>query len=160
MFIQVKPAVLITALKEKAMFRKTLCLAALTTLFTGSLLVAQQSAPDTTQAPASGASHHHRHHAPDPNKQTAHLTKALNLTSDQASKVEPILADRDQKMAALQADTTLSPKDMHKQMRAIHMGTEQQLEGVLTPDQVQQMKSMHHRGHRGPQDQAPPAPGV
>ena len=35
-------------------------------------------------------------------------------------------------------------------MHAIQRDTEQQLAGVLTPEQVEQMKSMHHGGHHGP----------
>ena len=122
----------------------------------GSFAFAQepQQAPAPIERP-----HHHGHHAPDPQKAAAFLSKKLNLSADQTAKLEPILADRDQKMSALMANTALTPQDRHTQFRAIHQATEQQLAGVLTSEQLQQMKAMHH-GFHGHHDRhgAPPAP--
>ena len=130
------------------MNRATLPAALILVLSGGLALTAQQPAanpaPDAQQAPAPV----HRHHAPNSQKEIAHLTKALNLTPDQAAKVEPILADRDQKVAALQSDTTLTEDARRQQMKAIHKASEQQLDAVLTPDQREQMKSLHHE-HEG-----------
>jgi protein CpxP len=122
----------------------------------GSLLVAQQQ--DATPPPPVKA-HHHAH---NPQREAARLSKKLNLTSDQTAKLEPILADRDQKLTALTNDSTISPVVMKQQLRAIHKDTRQQLATVLTPDQLQQMKS-HHRGHGAPgqpQPQANPQAGL
>ena len=142
--------------------------AALAVVLSGSLAFAQQSPapierPDAAQAqqPAPDVQQPaHQHRAPNPNRETKRLTKQLNLTTDQASKVEPIIADRDQKTAALAADTTLSPDARRAQMKALHHDSEKQLAAILTPDQLQQMKSMHRKGHRGgPEgspDSAPP----
>lgn len=88
----------------------------------------------------------HAHHLHDPQKEAQHLSKALNLTPDQTAKLAPILADRDQKMAALRGDGQAPPPDARKQMHAIQKSTIEQLATILTPDQLQQMKSMHH-GH-------------
>jgi len=129
--------------------------AVLALALTGSLAFAQQPAatPDATQPPAPVQ----REHASNPNHEAKRLAKALSLTSDQVSKIEPILADRDQKLEALKTNTTLAPKDMHKQMRAIHESTEQQLSTILTPDQLQQMKAMRHaHEHEGAPNQTQP----
>jgi protein CpxP len=115
-----------------------------------SLALAQQQ--DTPPAPIAKA-HHHAH---NPQREAARLSKKLNLSSDQTAKLEPILADRDQKIAALTSDTSISPMIMHKQMHDIHQQTRQQLATILTPDQLQQMKSFRH-GHGAPA-QAPPNP--
>ncbi len=61
------------------------------------------------------------------------LSKRLNLTPDQTAKLEPILADRDQKISALFANSQLAPQDRREQFKAIHQATEQQLATVLTP---------------------------
>jgi protein CpxP len=103
----------------------------------GSLAFAQQE----TAPPASMKQHVH-----NPQRETARLTKRLNLSSDQAARIEPILADRDQKIDALKSDTSISPLILQQQMRAIHQQTKQQLASILTPDQLQQMKSRHHGG--------------
>jgi Skp family chaperone for outer membrane proteins len=118
---------------------------------------AQQAPPATPD----GQPPHHFRHQPSPERQAAHLSKALNLTPDQTAKLEPILADRDQKMAALWQNQSLAPQDKHAQMKAIHQSTEQQLATVLSPDQLQQMKSMRREhgphGPRGGRNQPPPA---
>jgi protein CpxP len=113
----------------------------------GSLAFAQQQ----DAAPAPTAKHHHAH---NPQREAAKLSKKLNLSPDQTAKLEPILADRDSKIATLTNDKTISPVVMKQQMRAIHQQTRQQLAAVLTPDQLQQLKS-RHRGQGAPA-QAPP----
>ncbi len=118
----------------------------------------ERQAPGQTQAPAAtdngapGA--RYRHHPKDPNKEAAHLARELNLTPDQQAKVAAAFADRDQKMADLRANATLEPQDARKQMHHIHKQSEEQLATILTPDQLQQMKAMHHE--HGPRGQAQP----
>jgi periplasmic protein CpxP/Spy len=115
----------------------------------GTLVFAQQ--PDASTAPTTAKTHQH---ARNPQREAARLSKKLNLSSDQTAKLEPILADRDQKIAALQSDTTITPMIAQKQMHAIRQQTRQQLATILTPDQIQQLKSRHH-GHGTPA-QTPP----
>jgi protein CpxP len=103
----------------------------------GSLAFAQQQ----DAAPAPAAKHHHAH---NPQREAAKLSKKLNLSADQTAKLEPILADRDGKIAALTNDKTISPVVMKQQMRAIHQQTREQLATLLTPDQLQQIKSRNH----------------
>jgi Spy/CpxP family protein refolding chaperone len=118
----------------------------------GSLVYAQQ--PDAAPAPTAQA-HHHTH---NPQREAARLSKRLNLSSDQTAKLEPILADRDKKIAALTGDTSISPMIMKKQMYTIRQETRQQLASILTPEQLQQIKS-HHRGQGAPaQPQPQPNP--
>jgi septal ring factor EnvC (AmiA/AmiB activator) len=113
----------------------------------GTLVFAQQTAPP---APTSS------HHAHNPQRETARLTKKLNLTADQSAKLEPILADRDQKIAALTNDTTISSVVMKQQMKTIRQQTRQQLATILTPDQLQQLHSRRH-GHATPTQTQRPA---
>jgi len=103
----------------------------------GSLALAQQDA-----APAPTAKHHHAH---NPQREAAKISKKLNLSADQTAKLEPILADRDNKIAVVRNDSTISHEAMKQQMKAIHQQTRQQLATILTPDQMQQLKSHHHR---------------
>ena len=98
---------------------------------------AQQAAPQDNQ-------YHHRH-APNPQRETKMLTKRLGLSSDQAAQVEPILADRAQRMEAL-SSTQGDPASMKQQRRAIMQDTKQKLDAVLTPAQQQEMAQMR-RGH-------------
>jgi hypothetical protein len=122
----------------------------------GSLALAQQQ--DTVPAPT--VKHHHRAH--NPQSEAVKISKKLNLSADQTAKLEPILADRDSKIAALKNDSTISPVVMKQQVKAIHQQTRQQLAGILTPDQMQQLKSRHRGGsapaQAQPQTQPQPNP--
>jgi len=128
--------------------------AALAVILSGSLLFAQQpqAQPQQDQPQAAAPAH-----APNPHRQAMRLTRELNLTPDQAAKLEPIFASRDQQVAQLRSNTALAPADMHKQMRAIQRSTRSQLSTVLTPDQMQQLKSIQ-QSHR--KTQPAPAPAV
>jgi Spy/CpxP family protein refolding chaperone len=133
-------------------------------LLAGAAAFAQQQTvpppPDANTAPATAQ---HARHPHDPHKTAMKLSKELNLTPDQASKLEPVLTAQSQKLSDLQSNTALSAQEQHKQMHAIHKDTQAQLAGILTPDQLQQMKAMEkaHHGHKGGDAQplnAPPAP--
>lgn len=145
--------------------RSILTAAVAIALSTGAAL-AQQPAPGPDGNPGPGGQWHHRQ--PNPQREVKHLTKVLNLTPDQAAKLEPVLANRDQQMQAIRGNGQLTQQDARQQMRALHQSTEQQLATILTPDQLQQMKQMHHGPHgqgggRGqwqgsqPQGQTPPS---
>ena len=83
-----------------------------------------------------------RGHMHDPHKAAMHLSKKLGLSADQTAKLEPILADRQQKVQAVRAGTSLTADQRHVQMHAIAKNTREQLAGVLTPEQLNQWKSM------------------
>jgi protein CpxP len=113
-------------------------------------------AQSTTTPSSTPAGKHFHHHAHNPQQEAAWLSKKLNLSSDQTAKLEPILADRSQKMAALHSNTSISHEEWKQQARTIHESTQQQLATVLTPEQLEQMKSMrHHRGHGAPNQTQP-----
>ncbi len=124
------------------------------------------AAQDTQATPPATAPQHPMHgmHAMNPDRQLAHLTKALNLTSAQQDQIRPLLAERQQKMQALEQDQSLTPKDRRTQMRTISEGTQNGITAVLTDEQKQkyaalreQMKDrMHER--RGAAPDAAPAP--
>jgi Spy/CpxP family protein refolding chaperone len=127
---------------------------ALALILSGSLAFAQQAQPQPQESqPATVA------HVPNPHRQTMRLAKELNLTPDQRAKVEPILASRDQQISALKTNSSIAPADFHKQMRTIQQSTREQLNSVLTPDQMQQFKSIQ-QSHRNKGQAAAPAPAA
>ena len=129
--------------------KRLLLSTALSVALAGTAAFAQQAQPTLPENSTPNANApHHRHHAPDPQRQAEFLSKKLNLSADQTAKLAPIFADRDQKFQSLMQDQSLTQQQRHEQMRSIHQNTEQQLATVLTPDQMQQLKSMRH-AHRG-----------
>lgn len=99
---------------------------------------AMQDAPPTAQPPAATPPHA----APDPQKQTARLSRKLQLTPEQASKIEPIIQGRQQQVAQLRADNSLAPRDLHQKLRALKQETDGQIQAILTDSQRQQYLQM------------------
>jgi len=134
-----------------------------------SLAASVAVAQNPTTPPPDGQKHFQHHHAPSPQREAEHIGKALNLSPEQTAKLTPIFAGRDEQMKALWQNQQLPPQDKHQQMHALEESTHQQLATVLTPEQLQQLKAMHHgrgdgpRGHHGQPGtqpltpQAPPA---
>jgi len=101
---------------------------------------------------------------PSPDQQLAHLTQALTLTSDQQSRIKPILEDQAKQMESLRQDTSLSRQDRFTKMQEIQKASHSQIREVLNSDQQQKFDSLmknrmggpHHGGPGG--DQTPPPP--
>ena len=144
----------------KKLFRHSVLMASLAGV--GALATAQaQTAtqqPDQAQqaAPQAGGQYHHRH-APNPQRETKMLTRRLGLSSDQAAQVEPILADRAQRMESL-SSTQGDPSSMKTQRHAIMVDTMQKLDAVLTPAQQQERAQMRHGHGRHGDDSRQTAP--
>jgi periplasmic protein CpxP/Spy len=97
----------------------------------------------------------------DPDRQLAHLTHVLGLTSDQQAQIKPLLIERQQKIQTLMQDQSVTPEDRHAQMHSIVEGTNNSIKALLTEDQKQKFAAMqermrHHMG--GPGAGGPPPP--
>jgi len=121
----------------------------------------QQAAPEAAP-PEHGPGRGHM----DPAKHAAMLAKRLNLSSDQQSKVQDILKSEQSQMESLRADSSVSPEDRRSKMMDIHKSTNDQVRGLLDPDQQKKWDEMqsrreewghHHGGQAGaPPDSPPP----
>ncbi|HVW76187.1 MAG TPA: hypothetical protein VHB45_01140 [Alloacidobacterium sp.] len=123
--------------------RKTLCSLALTGLLgLGMTAFAQdQSATTTTPPPMHGP----RHQRMDPDRQLEHLTKALNLSSDQQNQIKPILQDQQQQMMQIHQDTSLSRDDKMAKAKSLHEDTTSKIEAVLNDQQKQKYEAMQQK---------------
>jgi Spy/CpxP family protein refolding chaperone len=102
--------------------------------------LAQQSASGTT-APAA-AEHGQRM---DPQEQLARLSKRLQLTADQQSKIGAILTQRQQQVQAVRGDSTLKPADKRAKLLALMQTTQQSVNAVLTDEQRQRWTDMREK---------------
>jgi protein CpxP len=95
--------------------------------------------------------------------QVKHLSKKLNLSSDQQAKLKPILEDQRTQMEAVHNDASLSRQDRMSKMQDLRKSSDEQIKAVLNPDQQknfdkmrseqqERMKNWHKGG-----DAAPPA---
>ena len=105
-------------------------------------LLAQNATPDSSAPPPPPNSQSEmgmqRHGPPSPERQLKHLTKTLNLTSDQQRQILPILQDRQTQMEAIHNNTSLSPQQRRQQMRTAMRDANQKLEAVMNDTQKQQ----------------------
>jgi periplasmic protein CpxP/Spy len=91
---------------------------------------------DDAAAPAAA------HSMPTPEQVVSKMTSKLSLTPDQAAKITPIVADRQQKLKAIAADTTASHADRKTQAKAAYGDSDAQIKAILTPDQQAKYAAM------------------
>ncbi|HTU43250.1 MAG TPA: hypothetical protein VMF10_16195 [Candidatus Aquilonibacter sp.] len=123
--------------------------------------IAQDNGGNDQQAPPAGAPMEHGHRHWDPQQRTEMLTKRLNLNSDQQAKVLDTLKSEQSQMESLRSDTSLSREDRRSKMMEIHKTSDDQIRGVLDPDQQKKWDAMQARREQRMQEhqngQAPPA---
>jgi len=137
-----------------------LILLAVSLILIAAPFAAAQSAdsPSNTQSPAQGNPGWH-HGPPDPAQRTQELTKKLDLTADQQTKVQDILQSEHSQMETLHQDTSLSQQDRHAKMMEMHKSTDAQIRALLDPtqqkkwDKMQAKREQWGQGHHhGPPD--------
>ena len=99
-----------------------------------------------------------QHRTFDPGQQAAHLGKRLSLSNDQVAQIQPILADRFQKMQNLRSDTSLSQEDRHSKVQAIMQDSNTKIEALLNDTQKQQYEQMLAQRHSHQHDRQSAAP--
>ncbi|UPL47617.1 hypothetical protein [Hymenobacter sublimis] len=88
----------------------------------------------------------------------AEMTKELNLTADQQTKVAAIQQEQMQQMQTLRASGETTDRQARmQQMRSLDESTNAKLQGVLTPEQFQQYQAKKQERMRRP---GPPAGGT
>lgn len=124
--------------------RRTLFTFALTSLITlgtaGSVALAQDQSAPPSQAPSQGG--YGGHHHMDPDQQLKHMTKQLDLTTDQQSQIKPLLEARQQQMEQVRQDQSMSNADRHQKMMGIQQDTSSKIEAVLNDTQKQKYEAM------------------
>jgi protein CpxP len=127
-------------------------------MFAGVLMAqsADQNANAAANANAGPQAQTSQRRAADPAREVKHLGKKLGLSQDQVAQLGPILADRQQQMQALRADTTMSQTDRRAKFRSIRDDSKGKIEAVLNDQQKQQFEQMM-ASRRSHQKSAPQA---
>lgn len=97
----------------------------------------------------SGMGRHHRgdRHG-DMKEHEEKLTKELNLTADQQTKVQGIMKDTGAQMRAIHQDTSLTEDQREVKLKALHESTHSKINAVLTPEQQTKFTAMRKNMHR------------
>lgn len=135
--------------------------AGLITLGTSFTVAQDNMSNDQTAAPKHSG---HMHEGMDPAKRTAELTKKLNLSSDQQSKVQSILESQKSQMEGLHQDSSMSQQDRRAKMMDIHKTSTDQIRALLNPDQQKKWDAMQEKreermqNHKGGMDKGQDTP--
>lgn len=79
-----------------------------------------------------------------------HMSKELNLTDDQKTKIKPILEEQMKQMQDARESTSGSQQDRRAKMKQIHENTMSQIRPILNSDQQKKLEEMmSRRGGRG-----------
>jgi len=117
-------------------------------LTAASMAVAQEEGSDDAQnAPSMQQSEQGGNRGMGPTQRAERLTKQLNLTSDQQSKVQRILQQQQTSMQNLRQDSSVSPQDRRTKMMDIRSATNTQIRALLTADQQQKWDQIE-KGHQ------------
>jgi periplasmic protein CpxP/Spy len=107
----------------------------------------------TEQQQTAPAEHAHKHHkAPTTDERLQHMTKKLDLTADQQTKIKPILEQEQQQVQDVRNDKSLSKEQRHAKFQDMHKDFSGQIRAVLNPDQqakFDQMQQKHEQHHKG-----------
>jgi periplasmic protein CpxP/Spy len=98
--------------------------------------LAGENAPPMQQQPG------RRPHAHNPARVAHRLGRQLGLSQEQVQQIRPIIANRQQQMASLRADSTLTQEDRRAKARGIMQDSRNQIEALLTDTQKQQYEQM------------------
>jgi Spy/CpxP family protein refolding chaperone len=90
----------------------------------------------------------------------AKMREMLDLSEDQVTKLKPILKAEFEELAAKRKELgkDASQEDRQAAMKTIHEKYRSQIEAILTPEQIEKLKSMKPgKGKNGKGKDAPPA---
>jgi Spy/CpxP family protein refolding chaperone len=90
-----------------------------------------------------------------------YLSKELNLTDEQKTKLKPILADEGKQMRAVHDDTSLTQDQRREKMKELRANSETQINDILTPEQqkkFEELKAQQKARHEGTKPEEPKQP--
>jgi hypothetical protein len=84
---------------------------------------------------------------PTPDEVVAKMDSKLSLSADQKAKITPIIADRQEKIKALQADTSTPRMQKMQSMKQIMSDSDMKIKAVLNDDQKKKYDEMQQEMH-------------
>jgi hypothetical protein len=135
--IQLKTHNVMTKTQKNAKSVETLVLLALGGLFALGPTASAQSTNQLTVRPALVAKSQRGAMGP-----LEMMKQSLNLSDEQAKKLEPVLKEQQEKLSALRRDTTLSRKDRVAKLKELQQGTDIKIKAQLAPEQAEKWQKM------------------
>jgi protein CpxP len=123
--------------------------------------MASAQAGDTAASPPSPEGGMGRGGPMNPAAETAHLTKLLDLTSEQQTQVLTLLTAQQAERRTLEENQTITHQQFLTQTKTLHERTQAKIQTLLTDTQKEKFQQMLAHMHHGPppaDGEAPPAP--
>jgi periplasmic protein CpxP/Spy len=144
--------------------QRLLVLVAASAISIAAPFVAAQDNPSNNQASQERGGWHHG--PQDPAQRTQELTKKLNLTADQQTKVQDIFQSEQSQMQSLHQDSSTPQQDRRAKMMDIRKNADTQVRGLLDSNQqkkwdemqAKREQRMQHRHADAGSDQPAPPP--
>ena len=92
------------------------------------------------------------HHMPSVEDHVKLLSERLNLTSDQQTKLTPMIREMQDTVEKNNQDRSLSQDERNERMRTAHMKADKQMRGFLTEPQKTKLTEMEQEAHMDVQD--------
>ncbi len=106
---------------------------------------AQDASSTPQNIPPAGQEMHHGRGPMTTEQQLGHMTKALNLTSDQQTQIKPLLDARRQQMMQMHEDKSLTREDRMTKFKALDDDTHAKISAVLNDTQKTKFEKMQER---------------
>jgi periplasmic protein CpxP/Spy len=116
--------------------------------------IAAQAAPDNSAAAQT------QRRPVSPQRQAQVLARQLGLSREQLAQIMPIFVDRQQRIDALRADQTVTPRDRRDRVKGVMQDSLSRIEAVMTDAQKQQYEQLlaDRRARHLQQEQRPAPP--
>jgi len=80
----------------------------------------------------------------------------LNLTDEQKTKLQPILAEERQQLDALRSNTSMTQEQKVSKANEIRQAASPKIRAVLTPEQLQKLDDLQQKARQQQNQSAPP----
>lgn len=82
---------------------------------------------------------------PAPGEVISIMGNKLSLSDDQKAQLAPIIADRQQRMKAIMADTASRPMQRRRQAKEVMSDSDKKINAILSPDQQQKYAELEQQ---------------
>ena len=121
--------------------------AVLAVLPIGALSQSSQGQADAKQQPVGQAQHDPANHPLAGDEHFKMLSEKLNLSSDQAAKVRPLLKEMDDGVRKVREDQGMSPTERTDRIRSLQLKADKKIRSILNDEQKRTLDQMEQEAH-------------
>jgi len=117
--------------------------------------MAQQEQPGPNQPQVQQPYRHHKGRGKHHRRGMGKMAQRLNLNDQQKQQFQQIRQQSKQQALAIRNDNSLTDADKKQKLQALHKQNREQMVGVLTPEQKEQLKQMREERRKNRSERNP-----